>query len=119
MVTTLEPVARQAAVRPLETRTQEPTRNAPGYPNTTAVRHSGPSTVTGPGLTSREEATPEMTATPGDRRSFLARVTGLLEAVETLVSGPPMTDRERQRRAANEANCRHSAALMWSQRINW
>jgi hypothetical protein len=114
MVTTLEPVARQAAIRPLETRTQEPTRNAPGYPNTAAVRHTLPSTPTG-----TVEASPEVTAAPRGRRSFLARVTGILEAVETLVSGPPMTDRERQRRAVNEANCRHSAALMWSQRINW
>ena len=111
MVTALEPVARQAAVRPLEVRSGEAAGNVP---STAPVRATVPDLEAGPAGVRTEKAD-----SPQVRSNFLARVTGSLGAVGRALSGTPMTDRERNRRAINEANCRHSAALVWSQRINW
>jgi hypothetical protein len=51
--------------------------------------------------------------------SFMAGIAHPLLALYDLVAGPPMTQRDRHRRAIGEANVRSNAGLSWFNRTTW
>lgn len=56
---------------------------------------------------------------PKVNTSFLSRVASPLLAAYRLVSGPPMSQRDRNRQTITEAQSRNSATLPWVWRTPW